>query len=479
VARGIRAASTRCHREIGTTNNSVTQGTRSYIGIEFTRPLPRSSSVFDFIYYIVSFILWCWHKVFGLILGPSNFIGWALSIICLVFTLRLVLLKPAIHQIRSMRKMQQFAPEMKKLQKKYANDRQRQAAEMQKLQKEHGVNPLGGCLPMVLQIPVFLGLNHVLRSFRAGTTQVYFFKQADVHTYLDAKLFDAHLGDAVLGVGTLGGTSGWHWGVAPVAIPLMIIASIATHFTARLSVQRQAAMGTAPTGQSAMMNKLTLYIFPLGVLVFGFGFPVGLLLYWLSNNGWTLAQQHFVFRRMDREEQEKKAEAIESRSALAPKVGQKPQNRKRTVQPTVVDAAESADVVEDATPVQDARPGAKPAPGARPNRDPRRAVKPTVPNPNPNAKKPAPGARPNNRNGAAKGTTPKGGAAGSNAGQTNGAKASGAKASGAKPANTKPAGSAKKDGTTTAANGKADASPEIPGLISDRSRRKKQDRKRG
>lgn len=426
--------------------------------------------MFDFIYYIVSFILWCWHKVFGLVLGPSNFIGWALSIICLVFTLRLVLLKPAIHQIRSMRKMQQFAPEMKKLQKKYANDRQRQAQEMQKLQKEHGVNPLGGCLPMVLQIPVFLGLNHVLRSFRAGTSEVYFFKQTDVHSYLDAKLFDAHLGDAVLGVGSLGGTSGWHWGVAPVAIPLMIIASIATHFTARLSVQRQAAMGTAPTGQTAMMNKLTLYIFPLGVLVFGFGFPVGLLLYWLSNNGWTLAQQHFVFRRMDVEEEKKKAEAIENRNALAPKVGQKPTaNRKRSAQPKVVDA--DGAVLEDAVPVEDARPskpavGVKPAPGAKP-RDPRRAVKPTVPNPA--AKKQAPGTRPNT--------------ARNNATKSGGATANGAKAP-AKPAakpTAKPASGDQKDGTTTtsSANGKAGANPEIPGLISDRSRRKKQDRKRG
>ena len=105
--------------------------------------------------------------------------GWALSIVLLVFTLRLVLLKPAIAQIRSMRKMQKFAPEMKKIQKKYANDKQRQAQEMQKLQREHGVNPLGGCLPMLLQIPVFIGLNHVLRSFREPrTTELYFFKRA-------------------------------------------------------------------------------------------------------------------------------------------------------------------------------------------------------------------------------------------------------------------------------------------------------------
>lgn len=410
------------------------------------------SSITNILYYAVSFILWCWHKVFGLILGPSNFVGWALSIILLVFTLRLVLLKPAIHQIRSMRKMQAFAPEMKKIQKKYANDRQRQAQEMQKLQREHGVNPLGGCLPMLLQIPVFIGLNHVLRSFREGTDQVYFFHGADVQSYLNAKLFGAHLGDAVLGIGSLGGTPGWHWEVAPVAIPLMIAAAVATHFTARLSVQRQLSMGTPGTSQTAMMNKLTLYIFPLGVLVFGGGFPVGLLLYWLSNNGWTLGQQHFVFKKMDLEDQQKKEQAVEARNALAPKVGQKPVAPKVGQKPVAgkkrpanqAKADETITPVEDAVPadyaepVEDAQPpqntkanqsrNGRATQRRQPARDPRRAVKPTVPNPNPPAR-------------------------------GNGASGS----------------ASKKDGTP--ANGKA--STEIPGLISDRSRRKKQDRKRG
>ncbi|HEX5114772.1 MAG TPA: membrane protein insertase YidC [Pseudonocardiaceae bacterium] len=419
--------------------------------------------MFDFIYYIVSFILWCWHQVFGFLLGPTNFFGWALSIILLVFTLRLVLLKPAVHQIRAMRKMQKVAPEMKKIQKKYANDRQRQAQEMQKFQKEQGVNPLSGCLPLVLQIPVFLGLNHVLRSFRPGTTEVYFFKAADVHSYLNAKLFDAHLGDAVLGVGSLGGTPGWHWGVAPVAIPLMIAASIATHFTARLSVQRQQAMGNV-TSQTAIMNKVTLYLFPLGVLVFGGGFPVGLLLYWLSNNAWTLGQQHFVFRKMDREEEAQKEAALQNRQSLAPKPGQKPVQKRRGATPAksgepVEDAV--PEIVEDAVPevVEDAKPASTaPKPGAKPKRtnDPRRAVKPTVPNPNgaksTNGK---PTVRATNRNGTA--TT----------GAKNQSRANGA---------------AKQDGTSTAAastNGRTAAASEIPGLISDRSRRKKQNRKRG
>src|SRR3981081_240349 len=79
-------------------------------------------------------------------------------------------------------------------------DRQRQAQEMQKLQKEHGVNPLGSCLPMVLQILVFIGLNHVLRMFTVNPnggpkTENYFFNQASVESYVHAKLFGVNLGE--------------------------------------------------------------------------------------------------------------------------------------------------------------------------------------------------------------------------------------------------------------------------------------------
>lgn len=286
----------------------------------------------DFIYWPVSFVMWCWHKVFGFLLGDQNAVAWALSIVFLVFTLRSLLLKPTLHQMRSMRKMQEFQPQIKALQKKYANDRQRQAQEMQKLQREHGFNPVGGCLPMVFQIPVFIGLNHVIRNFRADYGNNYFFPKHDIMSYLHADFLGVHLNDMVFNAGLLGtyggGAKGFHWDIAPVAIPLMIVASIATHFTARLSVQRQQAMGTTsnqPGG--AMMQNVQLYLFPLGVLVFGGALPVGLLLYWLSNNSWTLAQQHFVFRRMDREEQRKKEEAAEQRQALAPKPGQKPKQQ--------------------------------------------------------------------------------------------------------------------------------------------------------
>ncbi|MCP2168965.1 membrane protein insertase YidC [Goodfellowiella coeruleoviolacea] len=287
----------------------------------------------DFIYYPVSFILWCWHWVFGHIFGDSSGIAWALSVIFLVFTLRALLFKPFVGQVRSMRKMQEFQPEIKKLQKKYANDRQKLAQEMQKLQAQHGVNPLGGCLPMLVQIPVFIGLFHVLRSFRPGWGEVYFFDAQGVESFVNAKLFGANLSTYIgMNAEDLAKFGTDRLDVVLVSIPLMIVASIATHFTARHSVARQTE-AAAGNPQTAIMNKLTMYIFPLGVLVGGAFFPVAILLYWLSNNGWTLFQQRVVYSRIDREEDAKKQAVVTQRQALAPKPGQKPVQT-RTKKPT-------------------------------------------------------------------------------------------------------------------------------------------------
>ncbi len=204
----------------------------------------------NFIYYPVSFIMWCWHEVFGSLFGAANSLGWALSIVFLVFTLRAVLLKPAISQVRSMRRVQQFAPQLSAIQKKYANDRQRQATELQKLQSEHGIHLLGGCLPTLMLVPVFIGLNHVLRTFTQYQDRAnYFFPGSDVRSYLAAKPFGDHLGDAIFNTSLVTGHGMhhalWMWQVAPVAIPLIIIAAIATHFTARLSAKRQPAANAA------------------------------------------------------------------------------------------------------------------------------------------------------------------------------------------------------------------------------------------
>src|SRR5262245_40009922 len=175
----------------------------------------------------------------------------------LVWSLRAILFKPFVNQVRSMRKMQQFAPEMKKIQKKYANDRQRQAQEMQKLQREQGFNPLGGCLPMVLQIPVFIGLYHVLRSFVPGHTENYFFNAQGVDSYVHASLFGARLSNFIAQpTQVLESFGATRTAVILVSVPLMILASVLTHLTARHSVARQNP--ETATGQTAITNKVTL-----------------------------------------------------------------------------------------------------------------------------------------------------------------------------------------------------------------------------
>ncbi|MFE9744260.1 membrane protein insertase YidC [Saccharothrix saharensis] len=334
----------------------------------------------NFIYYPVSFILWCWHWVFGHVFGESSGFAWALAVVFLVFTLRAILFKPFVGQVRSMRKMQEFAPELQKIKKKYANDKQRQAQEMQKLQSEHGVNPLGGCLPMLVQIPVFIGLFHVLRSFRPGWGEVYFFDAQGVESFVQAKLFGANLSTFItMPANELANFATDRNAVLLVAVPLMIVASIATHFTARHSVARQTQAAT-DNPQTAIMNKLTLYIFPLGVLVGGLFFPIAILLYWLSNNAWTLGQQYVVYHRIDREEEAKKVEATAQRSALAPKPGAKPVTKPKPgqkPQPQRKPAGgQSAQPAADATSAPDASesaPTAKPStevPGLSPDRSP-------------------------------------------------------------------------------------------------------------
>lgn len=316
----------------------------------------------NFIYYPVSAILWFWHKVFGAIpfLGPNSGITWALAVVFLVFTLRALLFKPFVSQVRSMRKMQEFAPQIKKLQEKHKGDRQKLAAEMQKLQSEHGVNPLGGCLPVLVQIPVFIGLFQVLKEFKPGKNENYVFNKGEVASFIDADLFGAKLSAFIRmsseQLSTLG-TTRPH--VIAVAVPLMIAASIATHVTARHSVERQSAAAAA-NPQAAIMNKLTMWVFPIGVLVGGIFFPIAILMYWLSNNAWTLGQQWVVYRKIDAEETGKKEAAVVQRQSLAPKPGQKPltppKGKPAPVSDTPTDTPTDT-VPADTTPVDDVPTG--------------------------------------------------------------------------------------------------------------------------
>ncbi|HEU0191255.1 MAG TPA: membrane protein insertase YidC [Mycobacterium sp.] len=338
-----------------------------------------------------------WYKAFAFALGPSNFFAWALSVMFLVFTLRAILYKPFVKQIRTTRKMQELQPQIKALQKQYSKDRQRMALEMQKLQREHDFNPLLGCLPMLAQVPVFLGLYHVLRSFNRTSSGIgqlglspeqnrqlgnYFFPASDVGHFLDANLFGAPLGATMIQrTGLEAFTEFSRPAVVAVGLPVMILAGIATYFNSRASVARQSPEAAA-NPQTAIMNKLALYVFPLGVVFGGPFLPLAIIFYWFSNNIWTFGQQHYVFSLIAKEDEAKKEEVLRRRAANAPTPGAKPKRAAKRPPPSADGAApaEGAAAATDGTDGVAAEPGSRagagrPNPAAR-NRGARPGAKP-------------------------------------------------------------------------------------------------------
>jgi YidC/Oxa1 family membrane protein insertase len=302
------------------------------------RPSRKTFLVLAFVYYPVSAVLWAWHNALAAALGPSSALSWVLAVVLLVITLRAVLVVPFLKQARFQQAMLRLRPQIAAIQKRYSGDRRRQATGIQKLQQEHGVNLLLGCLPVLAQALVFIGLFHVLRSFdrTAATMHLPFVDaatpmSAEQNAHTPNYVFSAEQVQSFLNVRFLGAplaasihTAGVHIGaVSAVTIPLMIVADIATHFTARASVTRQ-----PPSPNNAAVSRvLSLWILPAGALVSGPLLPVAILIYWVTNNAWTLAQQHFVYRMLDREAAQAAQRARQRRAAFAPQPGRKPSRR--------------------------------------------------------------------------------------------------------------------------------------------------------
>jgi YidC/Oxa1 family membrane protein insertase len=260
--------------------------------------------VLDPVYFAVSGVMWCWHQLFGLLLGPASGVAWALSVVFLVLTLRALLVRPFLAQVRSGRAMRALAPQLAELRTRHADDPARMLRETRALQQAHGVSAAGTVLPALLQVPVFVGLLHVLTHFnRRGLTfeenaalANYAFGPDEVRSFLTARLFGAPLSSYLSMPQQLLDSFGGQvdrWEVAAVAVPLMLLAAVATHICARHSLRHQPVDG--PLG--AVMGW-TPWVFPLGALVGGafFPLPIAILLYWLANNVWTLVQQWIVFR---------------------------------------------------------------------------------------------------------------------------------------------------------------------------------------
>jgi YidC/Oxa1 family membrane protein insertase len=289
--------------------------------------------VLDVLYYPVSAVMWFWHQVFGLVVGSASGVGWGLSVVFLVLTLRTLMIKPSLAQVRAGHRMQAIAPQLAELRNRHAGDKQKLFEETQKLQREHGVNPLGGCLPLLIQMPVFLALLHVLRYFnRPGlgfeqnaAIPNYVFGPDEVRSFLEARLFGAPLSSYIVMPQSLLDSFGAHvqrWEVVAVAVPLMLLTAATTHITARFSLRQHQSVGQgaldvgSQAAQVASFLRWTPWIFPLSAIAGGlfFPFPIAILLYWLTNNTWTMVQQHLMHRAMTTEA----ADASTTAKAAAP-----------------------------------------------------------------------------------------------------------------------------------------------------------------
>ncbi len=212
--------------------------------------------------------------------------NFGLTIIILTVMVKLVTFPLNNQQIKSAKRMQRLQPEMKKIQEKYKNDKEKQNQEVMKFMQENKLNPLAGCMPLIMQLPILLGIFRLLRDAeKFGITEIDYF-----NPFL---------------IPSLAGTS-LEWGNLLVADPYYIfpvLAGVTTYLYSRLSM-------TDPN------QKMFLYIMPAMLFYFSTHFPAGLVLYWVVNNIFSIGQHYFI---ASRDKQETEVEVITSKKESASK----------------------------------------------------------------------------------------------------------------------------------------------------------------
>jgi YidC/Oxa1 family membrane protein insertase len=255
------------------------------------------------IYTSISWILLRWHQLWAAILpGSGRWLGtdwpWILSIIFLVITVRIILFPIFVKQIRSQRAMQALQPKLKELQTKHKGDQQTLREEMMKLYQTEKVNPLMGCLPMFLQIPVFLGLFHVLQRLnpvQTTNTTLYGWTQGEWDSAARARLFGVSIASRFAdGSNQLHilGSSGVS--VKILAGVLILIMMGTTFLTSRQMILKT---GWSADPQQKMIQRLMLYGIPFSLLFSGWYFPIGVIVYWVTQNVFSLGQQFWVLHK--------------------------------------------------------------------------------------------------------------------------------------------------------------------------------------
>jgi YidC/Oxa1 family membrane protein insertase len=209
--------------------------------------------------------------------------SWGLAIVGLTVLVRAVMMPLTFSQFRSMRKMQLVAPELKALKEKYKDDKQRQNEEMMKLYREKGINPFASCLPLVLQLPVFISLFYMLRT--------------DLKKHICGPALKAH------GIVSTKAIENATCGQVGHPAKFLFIPDITSKATGWVLIVLILVYVASQLGSTLLMSasaepsqRWMMVILPLVFVVIFIKYPAGLLVYWITTNIWTVAQGYFVRR---------------------------------------------------------------------------------------------------------------------------------------------------------------------------------------
>jgi YidC/Oxa1 family membrane protein insertase len=224
---------------------------------------------------------------------------WILATVFLVLTIRGILFPVFVKQIKSQRAMQALQPKIGELREKHKGDRVALQQAQMELMRSEGANPLMGCLPMVVQIPVFLGLFHVLRHLKPQMSEhgktLYGWTVAQFDAAVHARLFGAPIAASFRS--SASDLASMHASATNVRIVagVLVVIMIATTYLTQRQMIRKTGWATDPT--QLMIQRLMLYGVPIGLLVSGTIFPIGVVIYWVTTNLFSLGQQFYVLRK--------------------------------------------------------------------------------------------------------------------------------------------------------------------------------------